>query len=135
MWFADFREKVSDNEKFIPLLKWILASGLLNAVCLSHIYTIPMFVLSKDTELKASLNVTLHHSFMNDFDGCDTEQAFCGLFWVRLTFFIGFAASQFSMGFLADRFGPFKLVKCMTKVLIVSGMASTISGKLPNSFR
>ena len=129
MWFADFREKVSNNQKFIPLLKWILASALLCAVCLSHIYTIPMFVISQETELKASLNVTLHHSFMNDFEGCETEEPFCGLFWVRLTFFIGFAASQFSMGFVADRFGPFNLVKIMTKVLIVSGLASIISGK------
>ena len=110
MCLKTIQEKVSENQTLLPLLKWILVNGLLCAVCLSHIYTIPLFV---NINVKSNfLNVTLHDSFEMEFDlKCELEQPFCGLIWVKLVFFCGFAASQFSMGFLADRFGPYKAFK------------------------
>ena len=129
MCLKTIQEKVSENQTLLPLLKWILVNGLLCAVCLSHIYTIPMFA---NINVKSNfLNVTLHDSFEMEFDlKCELEQPFCGLIWVKLVFFCGFAASQFSMGFLADRFGPYNLLGPLVKLLIFSGIAATLANTI-----
>ena len=57
------------------------------------------------------------------------QEPFCGLVWVKDVFFFGFAASHFSMGFLADYFGNWKMMKLATKALIVSGIGVTLSRK------
>ena len=102
------KEKVSENPTAIPLLKWILFNALLCAVCLTHIYTVPGLF----DNTKSFLNVTLHDSFEEEFNlDCHPEEPFCGAIWVKLVFFLGFAASQFSMGFFADRYGPYNLLK------------------------
>jgi len=127
MWCQDLKQKLSDNPKSVPLLKWILANFILMAVSLSHIYTIPMFADITNSRL----NVTIYDSFEKDFDlECDQEEPFCGLIWVKLVFFIGFAASQFSVGFFADRFGPYNLLKLDLRILLVSGIGATISGNV-----
>ena len=88
-----------ENENILPLLKWIAFNGLLCAVCLSHIYTIPIF--AKINKKSSFFNITLHNSYETEFDlKCELEEPFCGLIWVKLVFFCGIAASQFSMGFI-----------------------------------
>jgi hypothetical protein len=57
------------------------------------------------------------------------QEPFCGLVWVKVVFFFGFAISHFSMGFLADYFGNWKMMKLATKALIVSGIGVTLSRK------
>ena len=127
MGLKTIQENLSENQA--KLLKWILLNGLLCAVCLSHIYTIPLFA---NIHTKSSfLNVTLFDSFEMEFNlECELEQPFCGLIWVKLVFFCGFAASQFSMGFLADRFGPYNCLKIMVKLLIFSGITATLASTI-----
>ena len=121
-----FKEQFVEHKK---LLLWILLNGLLCAMCWAHVYTIPLFA-SNNTRLKIPLNVTLHdllHSDTKTISESDTEDTFNGLVWVKLVFFIGFACSQFSIGFLADIFGPYKILKIVIKMLILSGVAATLS--------
>ena len=123
------KEKVLENENILPLLKWIAFNGLLCAVCLSHIYTIPIF--AKINKKSSFFNITLHNSYETEFDlKCELEEPFCGLIWVKLVPFCGFAASQFSMGFLADRFGPYNFLRPLVKLLIFSGIAATLANTI-----
>ena len=58
--------------------------------------------------------------FQNDLRiNCQTDGQFCGLVWVKVVFFCAFAASQFSMGFLADRYGNWRVMKHTVKYLII----------------
>ena len=127
MCLKTIKEKVSENPTVVPLLKWILFNALLCAVCLTHIYTVPGLF----DNTKSFLNVTLHDSFEEEFNlDCHPEEPFCGAIWVKLVFFLGFAASQFSMGFFADRYGPYNLLNPMVKLLIFAGIAATLANTI-----
>ena len=68
--------------------------------------------------------------FQNDLRiNCQNDGQFCGLVWVKVVFFCAFAASQFSMGFLADHYGNWRVMKHTVKYLIVFGILTTLSSK------
>ena len=110
MCFESFSKQLSENQN---LLKWIILNSLLSAASWAHVYTIPLFATNAQ-ELKNPLNITLYELVESDdiYPKCDNpEDNLCGLVWVKLVFFIGFGFSQYSMGFLADKFGPYKVLK------------------------
>ena len=124
MCLDSWSEQLSANKN---LLKWICLNSLLCAACWAHVYTIPLFATS-DATLKNPLNITLHELWSPK---CNvSKEELCGLVWVKLVFFIGFGLSQYSMGFLADKFGPYKVLKSVIKLLILSGIAATLSSNI-----
>ena len=129
MCFESFSKQLSENQN---LLKWIIFNALLCAASWAHVYTIPLFATNAQ-ELKNPLNITLYELVESDdiYPKCDNpEDNLCGLVWVKLVFFIGFGFSQYSMGFLADKFGPYKVLKIVIKTLIISGIAATLSSNI-----
>ena len=73
--------------------------------------------------LKASLNVTLFDTFEKLSDSCQHFN------WIKIVFFVGFAISHFTVGFLGDCFGKWKIFKILIKLLIVSGILAILSSK------
>jgi len=121
---CESRKPMIDPEKW-KLIKWIFPCAALMAACLSHIYKVPFIAVKSSSEVNPYLNTTLFDTYGDDLDRY--QEPFCGLVWVKVVFFFGFAASHFSMGFLADYFGNWKMMKLATKALIVSGIGVTLS--------
>ena len=97
-----------------------------------YIYTlqVPFIAVKSTNEINPHLNITLYDTFGDDFDiDHPDHEPFCGFVWVKVVFFSAFAASHFSMGFLADYFGHWKMMKLATKGLIVFGIGVTLSSK------
>ena len=119
-----FKEEIQSNRN---LFKWIFANLLLWAVCWGYI---DMTILaSKNTRLKAPFNLTLF-DFVKSSNysaiGCGPDKFFCGSIWIKLLFFVGFALSQFSIGFLADIFGPFKILKKVLPIIMIASFSATL---------
>ena len=115
----------------LKLLLWIFPCAALMVSCLSFIYIIPLITESPLKETDVSLNVTLFDTFSDVIHkNCDNEDPFCDMTWVKLTFFGGFAVSHFSMGFLADYFGRWTMMKISAKSLIFVGVLITLQGNM-----
>ena len=100
---------------------WLAPLVFLTASCLSHVYTISFFC-STSIHLQTSLNVTLAKTFQDD-----NGQA---VKWAKLSFFIGFALGQFTVGILGDYYGKWKVWNYLIKILIVLGMLPSFTSKL-----
>ena len=103
---------------------WLTPLIFLTASCLSHVYTISFFC-STSIHLQSSLNVTLAKTFQDD--SGDAVK------WAKLSFFIGFALGQFTVGILGDHYGKWKVWNFLIKILIILGMLPSFTSKL-NSF-
>ena len=112
--FSDFASK---SEFWI----WLAPLVFLTASCLSHVYTISFFC-STSIHLQTSLNVTLAKTFQDD-----NGQA---VKWAKLSFFIGFALGQFTVGILGDYYGKWKVWNYLIKILIILGMLPSFTSKL-----
>ena len=129
MCLESFTIQLSANSN---LLQWIALNSLLSAASWAHVYTFRLFATNAQ-KLKNPLNITLYELVESDdvYPKCDKpEDNLCGLVWVKLVFFIGFGFSQYSMGFLADKFGPYQVLKIVIKLLIMSGIAATLSSNI-----
>ena len=109
------------------MIKWTLPCAALMAGLLSHVWTVPFYSLKSGKDIPGNKTL-LSETFNEDIIALELEKL-CGMAWVKLIFFFGFAASQFSMGFLADRYGHWVMLKYVVKALIVSGILITLSGK------
>ena len=98
------------------LVQWVLSSAILMASCLSFIFINPFIAVEANSDMKYGLNVTLATTYSNQ-----------GMLWIKSTFFSGFAIGQFSLGFLAQRFGNMKVLRWMVKSSIIFGAASTLA--------
>ena len=110
-------------------VKWILPLFFLTASCLTPIYTVPFFASvphincplnpNCTLEIEASLKVTVFDHFDNNW--------WNGFNWIKLVFFIGFAVSHFSVGFLGDYFGKWNVFKFLVKTLILASMLTSLT--------
>ena len=123
------QENTSATSPKYQFIRWIIPLWFLSASCLTPIYTVPFFAAISRVKsfnnqtLKASLNITLFDTFEKLSDSCQHFN------WIKIVFFIGFALSQFTVGFLGDYFGKWKIFKILIKVLIVSGILAILSRK------
>ena len=112
-----FGDLASKSEFWI----WLTPLVFLMASCLSHVYTISFFC-STSIHLQSSLNVTLAKTFQDN-SGESVK-------WAKLSFFIGFALGQFTVGILGDYYGKWKVWNYLIKILIILGMLPSFTSKL-----
>lgn len=126
-WCLDLLPEEARNQW--RLLKWVFPCAALMAACLAVIYTNSF--ISAIPQAYNPLNETLYDTFDEFLPPYEDhfEHPFCGLVWMKITFFAGFAASHFSMGFLAQKFGNMKVLKFNTRAFIIIGVLSTITGR------
>merc|ERR1711963_1022322 len=116
----------------INFVKWILPLFFLTASCLTPIYAVPFFASvphincplnpNCTLEIEASLKVTV-------FDHFDSNW-WNGFNWIKLVFFIGFAVSHFSVGFLGDYFGKWNVFKFLVKTLILASLLTSLTNNI-----
>ena len=124
------------NRSGIPVetwnfIVWIFPCSVLMMVCVPHVYHIPFITAMPSSKIGSHLNVTFYDTFEEDLPQCEnSDKPFgCELIWLKIIYFVAFFASQVSMGFLADRFGHWKLMKFCVKSLIVCGIIIVTTGK------
>ena len=111
--------------------KWILSLWLLSASCLTPLYTVPFLAarsnMSDPNEtqiIESHLEKTLYDCFE------ELYHSSYSFSWIKILFFVGFAVSQITIGFLGDYFGKWLIFKRLIKVLIISGILVSITGKV-----
>jgi hypothetical protein len=58
----------------------------------------------------------------------NADEPFCCMMWLKVVFFSGFAFGQFSLGFAADKYGRWNILKLNVRVLILAGMIASSAG-------
>ena len=116
--------------------KWVLSLWLLCASCLTPIYTVPFLAArsnisdpndqsnNKTLIIESMLEKTLYDCFE------DLNYSTYSFSWIKILFFVGFAVSQITVGFLGDYFGKWLILRQLIKVLIVSGILASTTGKV-----
>ena len=84
--------------------------------------------MKSSNNVDPNLNITLFDTFQDDFEDF-SDEPFSLMVWMKVIFFAGFAVSHFSIGFLADYLGHWKVMKLVAKGLVVFGIAATLSCK------
>lgn len=112
----------SKDEK--GLLQWIFACIALWCASFSVTYTIPFLTQPNFTYLNSTLYeinpIPVKH------------QPFADLVWIKIVYHVGFAASQFSIGYFTQYYGSLKLLKFTIKALIIFGLASAAARECSN---
>ena len=113
------------------LIKWIVSCASLMTLSVPYVYIVPHIAVNPSKQINHSLNITLYDTFEEDLrvNCSQTDEGFCGLVWVKVVYFCAFAASQFSMGFFADYFGNWKVMKHTVRWLIIFGILTTLASK------
>ena len=109
---------------------WLMSLFLLTTTCLTPVFVNSTFATrpnvnlgneSDEETLKTSLNVTVYKDFEHDVGEIN---------WLKVIFFVGFGISHFTIGFVGDLYGKWKVLNCVIKILIVSEIVLTITSKL-----
>ena len=120
----------------IKWCKWVLSLWLLSASCLTPLYTVPFLAARTNMSdpndpsnnrtqiIESMLEKTLYDCFEELYH---SPYSFS---WIKILFFVGFAVSQITVGFLGDYFGKWLIFKRLIKVLIVSGTLVSTTGKV-----
>ena len=119
--------------------KWAFSLFILSTACLTPIYTVPFFAASSNisnASHKINNNTKIIESFLDEtlYD-CfeDNINDFLLTFdWIKILFFVGFAVSQITVGFLGDYFGKWLVFKILIKILIIAGTLATLACKFFN---
>ena len=113
--------------------KWVLSLWLLCASCLTPLYTVPFLAarsnMSDPNEtqiIESHLEKTLYDCFE------ELYHSSYSFSWIKILFFVGFAVSQITVGFLGDYFGKWLIFKILIKILIITGTLATIACKFFN---
>ena len=121
----------SSEVKVKEYILWLLSLFLLTTSCLTPVFvnstfaTRPSINFGSETDeeaLKTSLNVTVYKYF--EHNGGEIN-------WLKVIFFVGFGISHFTIGFVGDLFGKWKVFNYVIKILTVSQLVLTITSKLP----
>ena len=111
-------------------LLWLLSLFLLTTSCLTPVYVNSTFAtrlkikFENETDqeaLKTSLNASVYEDFEHDVSEIN---------WLKVIFFVGFGISHFTIGFVGDLYGKWKVFNHTIKILIVSEMVLTLTSKL-----
>ena len=115
--------------KVKDFLLWLVSVFLLTTSCLTPVYvnstfaTRPNIRFGNETNqetLKTSLNFSVYKDFEHDVGEIN---------WLKVIFFVGFGISHFTIGFVGDLYGKWKVLNCLIKILIVSEIVLTITSK------
>ena len=116
--------------KVKDFLLWLVSLFLLTTSCLTPVYvnsifaTRPNIKFGNETDqetLKISLNISVYKDFEHDVGEIN---------WLKVIFFVGFAISHFTIGFVGDLYGKWKVFDNIIKILIISEIILTVTSKL-----
>ena len=126
---SDDVQSESSEIKVKKYILWLVSLFLLTTSCLTPVFvnstfaTRPNLKFENDSyqeTLKTSLNVTVYKDF--DYDVGDFN-------WLKVVFFAGFGISHFTIGFVGDIYGKWKIFNYSIKVLIASELVLIITSK------
>lgn len=108
----------------MELLIWLFSMAMMMAACLSIIYIHPFITVEPKPNVTTHLNETLATTY-----DVETHEygTFCPLVWVKVIFFLGFAASHFTFGFWAQKFGNLNVLKWSVKATVFFAISSTLA--------
>ena len=120
----------SSEVKVKEFAVWLVSLFLLTTACLTPVFVNSTFATrpnvnlgneSDEETLKTSLNVTVYKDFEHEVGEIN---------WLKVIFFVGFGISHFTIGFVGDHYGKWKVFNCVIKILIVSEIILTITSRL-----